>query len=174
VAIAHGRNGSALPVFPLGSDDMKRTAPLITLGFVSAMCIGTCAPSARAADPGNSASALSMHVLALINDTRGDIDSFSIAPAGTDHWTHIDFRQAIQESSLDYGSAAILTFHDADGCLRDLRTVLSDGRRIFTHNFDLCHFHAYSPGVLFPRSRNDGMQRARPLQRHLTDEMSPR
>jgi len=137
---------------------MKRTA-LITIGFVSAICIGACALSARAADPGNSTSPLSLHVLELINDTRGDIDSFSIAPAGTAHWTNVDFRRAMQESSLDYGSAAILTFHDTDGCLRDLRTVLSDGRRILTHNFDLCHFHAYSPGVFFPRSRNDGMQR---------------
>lgn len=137
---------------------MKRTAPLITIRFVSALCIGTCALSVRAADPSNSASPLSMHVLELINDTRGDIDSFSIAPAGTDHWTNIDFRNAMEESSLGYGNAAFLTFHDTDGCLRDLRTVLSDGRRIFTHNFDLCRFHAYSPGVFFPRSRNDGMQ----------------
>lgn len=151
---------------------MKRTA-LITIGFVSAMCIGVCAP-AHAAAPGNGASPLSMHVLELINDTRGNIDSFSIAPAGTDHWTNIDFRNAMEESSLDYGNAAILTFHDTDGCLRDLRTVLSDGRRIFTHNFDLCHFHAYSPGVLFPRSRNDGMQRSTSTQGHLPAEMSPR
>lgn len=137
---------------------MKRTA-LITIGFISAICIGVYALSARAADPGNSASPLSIHVLELINDTRGEIDSFSIAPAGTGHWTNVDFRGAMQESSLDYGSAAILTFHDTDGCLRDLRTVLSDGRRILTHNFDLCHFHAYSPGVFFPKSRNDGVQR---------------
>lgn len=141
---------------------MKRTAPLITLGFVSALCIGIWALPARAAGAGNSAAPLSMHVLKLINDTRGDIDTFSIAPAGTDHWTNVDFRGAMEESSFDYGSAAILTFHDTDGCLRDLRTVLSDGRRIVTHNFDLCHFHAYSPGVFFPRSRNDGMQSGTP------------
>jgi hypothetical protein len=152
---------------------MKRLA-LITIRFVSAMCIGICTLPAHTAAPGNGASALSMHVLELINDTRGDIDSFSIAPAGTDHWTNIDFRDAMEESSLDYGSAAILTFQDTDGCLRDLRTVLSDGRRIFTHNFDLCHFHAYSPGVFFQGAGMTACNTACPAQRHLPAEMSPR
>jgi len=153
---------------------MKRTTPLNIIGFASAICIGSLTLPAHAASPANNASPRSMHVLELINDTRGDIDSFSIAPAGTDHWTNIDFRGAMEESSLDYGSAVILTFHDTDGCLRDLRTFLSDGRRILTHNFDLCHFHAYSPGCFFQGVGMTACNTARPAQHHLPAEMSPR
>jgi hypothetical protein len=44
-----------------------------------------------------------------------------------------------------------------EGCLRDPPTVLSDGRRIFAHNFDLCHFNAYRPGTPFRHSRSQIM-----------------
>lgn len=97
------------------------------------------------------------HIIEVINDTRSQIDSFAMAPAGTGQWSEIDFRSPLQDSSFDYEVAVTLEFHDGDGCLRDLRTVLSDGRRIFAHNFDLCHFHAYRPGTPFRHSRSQVM-----------------
>ena len=91
----------------------------------------------------------SVHTIEVTNDTRSRIDSFSMAPAGSDHWTEVNFRAPMQESSFDYEVAITMEFHDSDGCLRDLRTELSDGRKIFAHNFDVCHFHAYRPGRRF-------------------------
>jgi hypothetical protein len=134
---------------------MKRIAPrcaafrAIHIGFVLAASIGIGSLPVCAADPkpGTDASTLSTHTLEVINDTRASIDSFSIAPAGTDHWTSVDFRRPMQESSFDYELAVLLQVRDDDGCLRDLRTVLSDGSRIVTRNFDLCHAHAYRPGT---------------------------
>jgi hypothetical protein len=134
---------------------MKRTAlrcavfRLSCAWLVFAAFIGVDVLPAHAADPKtNTESDTSpTYTLELINNTRSRIDSFSIAPAGTNHWTNIDFRGAMQQSSFDYQLAVTLHIHDDNGCLRDLRTVLSSGLRIFTRHFDLCHVHAYRPGV---------------------------
>jgi hypothetical protein len=91
----------------------------------------------------------SIHTIEVINDTGSRIDTFSMAPAGTTDWTVMDFRKPMQESYFDYELAVIMEFRDHDGCRRDLRTELSDGRRILARNFDLCHFHAYRPGTRF-------------------------
>lgn len=136
---------------------MNRAAPRyasfrrITIGLVLVAWIGIGALPAHAADLklGADVGTFSMYTLEVINDTRSRIDSFSIAPVGTEHWTRVDFRGPVEESSFDYELAVMLQIHDHDGCLRDLRTVLSDGRLIFARNFDLCHFHAYRPGVRF-------------------------
>jgi hypothetical protein len=122
----------------------------IHIGFVLTACIGIGALPAHAADPeaGMRAGTRSTYTLKVINDTRSHIDSFSIAPVGTDRWTSIDFRVPMRESSFDYGLAVMLHIHDDDGCMRDLRTVLSDGRRIVTNHFDICHGHAYRPGAI--------------------------
>jgi arylamine N-acetyltransferase len=101
--------------------------------------------------------AQSVHTIEVINDTRSRIDTFSVAPAGSNDWTDMDFRTPMQESTFDYAVAITLEYHDDSGCLRDLRTVLSDGRRIVAHNFDWCHFHAYRPGTRF-RGRRPGSQ----------------
>jgi hypothetical protein len=135
---------------------MKRTAPRnatsrpMHIGFALIVCIGMGALPARAADSeaGMRTGTRSTYTLKIINDTRSHIDSFSIAPAGTDRWTNVDFRVPMQESSFDYGFAVLLQLHDDDGCLRDLRTVLPDGRRIVTNHFDICHGHAYRPGTV--------------------------
>ncbi|GLQ94667.1 hypothetical protein [Dyella acidisoli] len=107
---------------------------------LAAMCLACLPPGALAN---------SVHIIEVINDTHSRIDSFSMAPAGSDRWTEVDFKPPMWESSFDHQQAAMLQFHDNDGCLRDLRTVLSDGRRIFASNFDLCRFHAYRPGMRF-------------------------
>jgi hypothetical protein len=91
----------------------------------------------------------SVRTIEVVNDTRSRIDSFAMAPAGSNHWVEMSFKAPMQESSFDYEVAFTMAFRDDDGCLRDLRTVLSDGRRIFARNFDLCHFHAYYPGKRF-------------------------
>jgi hypothetical protein len=134
---------------------MKRTAlrcaafPLIRACLVFAACIGVSVLPAHAAGPttDSNSGTPSTYTLELINNTRSRIDSFSIAPAGTDHWTNVDFRGPMQQSSFDYQLAVTLQIHDNNGCLRDLRTVLSSGLRIYTRHFDLCHIHAYRPGV---------------------------
>jgi hypothetical protein len=134
---------------------MKRSVPRnVTLrpmhvGFVLLACIGIGVLPVRAADPeaGMRAGTRSTYTLKIINDTRSHIDSFSIAPFGTDRWTSVDFRVPVQESSFDYGFAVMLQLHDDGGCVRNLRTVLSDGRRIATNHFDICHGHAYRPGA---------------------------
>lgn len=121
----------------------------ITTGFVLTAFIAIGAVPAHAADqtPSILADSPSMFTLKVINDTRSHIDSISIAPIGTDHWINVDFRKPMQGSSFDDGLAVILQIHDHQGCLRDLRTVLSDGQRIVVHNFDLCHVHTYRPGT---------------------------
>jgi hypothetical protein len=120
------------------------------VGFVLIACIGIGVPSVRAADPeaGMRAGTRSTYALEIINDTRSHIDSFSIAPFGTDRWASVDFRVPMQDSSFDYGFAVMLQLHDDDGCMRNLRTVLSDGRRIVTNHFDICHRRAYRPGTV--------------------------
>ncbi|GFZ96868.1 hypothetical protein [Dyella caseinilytica] len=138
---------------------MKRTAPHCTrfrlthVGFVLLACVGIGSLPAHAAGlkPDANAGAHSMFTLEVINDTRSHIDSFSIAPTGTDHWTNIDFRGPMQESSFDDALAVMLQIHDDGSCLHDLRTVLSDGRRIVTRHVDLCHLHAYRPGLSFSK-----------------------
>lgn len=90
--------------------------------------------------------AQSRHSVKVINDTRSRIESFALAPAGSDHWTKVDFRG----QDFDYELAEVINFSD-DRCLYDFRTVLSDGRRILAHDFDACRFHAYRPGVRFYR-----------------------
>ncbi|RUL74017.1 hypothetical protein [Dyella choica] len=111
---------------------------------IAALCLA-CFPFAALAD--------SVHTIEVVNDTYSRIDTFSMAPAGSDRWIEVDFRTSMQESSFEQQLAMLLQFHDGDGCLRDLRTVLSDGRRIFARNFDLCRFHAYRPGTLFHHDR---------------------
>lgn len=91
----------------------------------------------------------SVHTIEVINDTHSRIDTFAMAPAGSVRWVEVDFRAPMQESYFDHQLALMLHFHDNDGCLRDLRTVLSDGRRIFARHFDLCRLHTYRPGMSF-------------------------
>ena len=112
--------------------------------FITTLCLA-CFPLATQAD--------SVHTIEVINDTYSRIDTFSMAPAGSDRWIEVDFRGAMQESSFEHQLAMLLQFHDGDGCLRDLRTVLSDGRRIIARNFNLCRFHAYRPGTPFHHGR---------------------
>jgi hypothetical protein len=111
---------------------------------LTALCFA-CFPLAALAD--------SVHTIEVVNDTRGSIDTFAMAPAGSGRWTEMDFRDSMQDSWFDYELAVTLAFHDHDeSCLRDLRTVLSDGRRILVRNFNMCRHHAYRPGTFY---RND-------------------
>jgi hypothetical protein len=89
--------------------------------------------------------AASAHTIRIINDKRVQIVSFSVAPAGSSRWVEFDFK----DEPFGYEVAKTLTFRDDDGCLRDLRTVLSDGREVMAHNFDVCHDHVYWPGMTF-------------------------
>lgn len=88
----------------------------------------------------------SVHTIEVINDTRSSIDSFAIAPAGSGHWTEVDFKKPMQDSWFDYEVAVNVQIRDDEGCFRDLRTLLSDGRRVFARNFNLCRYHSYRPG----------------------------
>lgn len=97
--------------------------------------------------------AASAHNIEVVNDTRGSIVSFAMAPAGSERWTEMDFKSPAKDSWFDYKLAVTLAFRDDDaGCLRDLRTVLSNGHRILARNFNVCKHHAYRPGTLY---RND-------------------
>ncbi|GLQ89650.1 hypothetical protein [Dyella flagellata] len=107
---------------------------------LAALCLA-CFPCVVLAD--------SVRTIEVINDTHSRIDTFAMAPAGSDRWIEVDFRAPMHESWFDHQLALMLQFHDNDSCLRDLRTELSDGRRIFARRFDLCRFHAYRPGMSF-------------------------
>jgi hypothetical protein len=98
----------------------------------------------------SAATAQSVHVVQVINDTRSSILSFSIAPAGSHRWTKVGFGD---NRPFNYGSAFNIELHDDQGCLRDFRTVLSDGRWIFARDIDVCQLHAYRPGVRYYNSR---------------------
>ncbi|GLQ99429.1 hypothetical protein [Dyella mobilis] len=128
---------------------MKHTAADLAVRCLAAASIGIASPLVQAAAPkaDTGGASHSSFVLEIINDTRSHIDSFSITPAGTDRWNEIDFMRPMQESSFDSGSAVLMQIRDGGGCLHDLRTTLSDGNRIVTRRFDLCHFHAYRPGT---------------------------
>jgi hypothetical protein len=91
----------------------------------------------------------SVHTIEVINDTRSGIDSFAIAPAGSGRWTEVSFKTPMQPSWFDYEFAVNVQLRDDDGCFRDLRTMLSDGRRIFARNFNLCRYQSYRPGTSF-------------------------
>ncbi|HUA78939.1 MAG TPA: hypothetical protein VL997_01100 [Dyella sp.] len=109
--------------------------------FRSAMLCLACLPAVTLAD--------SVHTIEVFNDTHSRIDSFSMAPAGSDRWVEKDFTGPGQSFSFDHQLAITLRFYDNDGCMRDLRTVLSDGRRIVARHFDVCHLHVYWPGRRF-------------------------
>lgn len=99
------------------------------------------------------AQAASVHTIEVVNDTRGSIDSFAMAPAGSNHWTEMNFEGPAHASWFNYQLAVTLAFRDdGQGCLRDLRTVLADRHRILVRNFNVCKYHAYRPGTLY---RND-------------------
>ncbi|WP_233841297.1 hypothetical protein [Dyella sp. 2HG41-7] len=91
----------------------------------------------------------SVHTIEVRNDTHSRIDSFAMAPAGSNRWVEKDFTAPMGQFEFDYQLAVTLRFYDNDGCLRDLRTVLSDGRRIVARNFDVCQLHVYRPGRRF-------------------------
>jgi hypothetical protein len=93
------------------------------------------------------ATAQSTHTLQLINDTHSSIVSFWIAPAGSRAWTRIDFT----ELRFDSGWAYIIGLKDDQDCLRDFRTLLSDGETVRAKDFDICRLHAYQVGIPFRR-----------------------
>lgn len=91
-----------------------------------------------------------LRVVRIINDTRTQIVSFAVASAGSGRWRTIEFTRR----PFDYGLVFTLAWHDDDGCLRDFRTMLSDGRRIDARGFDLCGPDtAYWPGRFFHHGR---------------------
>lgn len=90
-----------------------------------------------------------VHTIEVINDTRSSIDSFAMAPACSGRWTEVSFKTPMQESWFDYEFAVKVQFRDGDGCFRGLRTMLSDGRRVFARNFNLCQYQSYRPGTYF-------------------------
>lgn len=38
------------------------------------------------------------HSIEVVNDTRSRIDSFAVAPAGSEHWIEVNFKTPMQES----------------------------------------------------------------------------
>lgn len=91
--------------------------------------------------------AASVHSFKLVNDTRTRVVSFSVAQAGSDNWTTVDFHDPL----FEHGDAKLVEVSsDSDGCLYDLRTALSDGRNVVARKFDACHRHVYRPGKAFP------------------------
>jgi hypothetical protein len=91
------------------------------------------------------AEAQSVHAIQLVNDTKSQIVSFAVSPAGGDRDAKVDFTNR----SFYYGDAVNIELHDNEGCLRDFRTLTSDGRTIVARNFNVCTMHAYRPGVRF-------------------------
>ena len=87
----------------------------------------------------------SAHTIRVINNKHARIVSLSMAPAGSRRWVEFDFKG----EPFGYDEARTLTFRDDDGCLRDLRTVLSDGRKVMAHNFDVCRYQVYWPDMAF-------------------------
>lgn len=87
----------------------------------------------------------SVHAVKVINDTRSQIVSFTIYPAGSSQGIRVDFT----DRHFDDETAVILTLHDDSGCLRDFYTLLSDGEKITARNFNICARHAYRPGLSF-------------------------
>lgn len=87
-----------------------------------------------------------LRVVKIMNDTRSQIVSFAVAPTGSGRWRTVEFTGR----PFDYGLAFTLAWHDDDGCVRDFRTMLSDGRRIDVRGFDLCGPDSrYWPGRFF-------------------------
>lgn len=87
----------------------------------------------------------SAHSVKLINDTHTRIVSFAVAPVGDDRWTKVDFHDPLFENQ----EAVMVEIRGGEACRYDFRTTLSDGRSILIHNFNICRYHAYRPGVRF-------------------------
>lgn len=87
----------------------------------------------------------SIHSIQVINDMRSQIVSFTIYPAGSNQGAEVEFANRL----FDYGTVVNLEFRDDSGCLRDFRTLLSDGEKIVARNFNVCTRHAYRPGTSF-------------------------
>lgn len=104
--------------------------------------------------PFTAAAAGSGYAVQVANDTRSAILAFDVAPAGSSNWVHVDFTHR----PFEYMDGMIITLHDGDGCLRDFRTILSDGRRIVAHGFDLCRLHTYRPGRTFYDGHQGGIR----------------
>jgi hypothetical protein len=98
------------------------------------------------------ATAAPVHVVQVINDTHSRILSFSVASVNSQQWAEVDFSDNPSRSdNPSFGDGAAVTFelHGGLGCLRDFRTVLSDGRQIIAHHIDVCRLHTYRPSVRY-------------------------
>jgi hypothetical protein len=88
----------------------------------------------------------SVHVVQIVNDTGSRILSFAVAPVNSQRWTEVHFGY---NPAFDNGWAFKVELRGGEGCLRDFRTMLSDGRRIVAHHIDVCRLHTYRPSVRY-------------------------
>jgi hypothetical protein len=94
----------------------------------------------------------SRHGVKVISDTQSQVVSFAIVPIGSNRWIEVDFG----DRPFGYPSAILLKWHDDEGCLRDLRAMLSDGRMIVAHGFDLYRLHVCGLGFRFYEGHQGG------------------
>jgi hypothetical protein len=79
-----------------------------------------------------------VHYVDVVNTSADSVVSFAVASAGSD-----DF-QTISLGALHGGgdSTTVAISHQANSCLRDLRTVFAGGRTLIQKNFNVCKYRS--------------------------------
>ncbi len=87
----------------------------------------------------------------LVNDAPATMESFSLAPAGSEAWRQIK----VGERSLAPGSSGMVAIRTGgnDDCLYDFKLVFRDGRALLHRDFDVCKYASYHPGAYLRRGR---------------------
>lgn len=87
----------------------------------------------------------------VVNDAPATMESFSLAPAGSEAWRRIE----VGDRSLAPGSAGMIAIRTGgnDDCLYDFKLVFRDGRALLHRDFDVCKYASYHPGAYLRRGR---------------------
>ncbi|MBS0584234.1 MAG: hypothetical protein JSS42_14155 [Proteobacteria bacterium] len=102
---------------------------------------GICLISSLLVAAGSNA-AETTHYIDLVNTAKNSITTFSVAPAGSNHFRALPFADQPLHGGGDSATVAIR----GNECLVDLRTEFGNGRVLIQKNFDVCKYRSYHTG----------------------------
>lgn len=91
-----------------------------------------------------------IHYVDVVNTAPVSIASFSVAVAGSGAFRDVPLGTSPVRGGGDSTTVRI----GDDGCLRDFRTVFSDGRVLLQQNFDVCRNRSYHTGQYLQRGQS--------------------
>jgi hypothetical protein len=96
----------------------------------------------------------------IYNTAPSSIESFAVAPAGTQAFRDI----ALADRTVHGGGDSVtVAFDKADGgCLRNFRTRFVDGRVLIQNGFNMCKFRSYHTGRYWRATQHNMTVAAQP------------